>query len=189
MKQIIIWPFISRSSVALSHLPFPVIGSCRLVSFGDTKPYASASATSFSEVQLDGNTAHCIRYADTQHTTALRTLLWLHKHRLFDVGRNLLRSPTPTPLLKHDQPQQVAQDSVQMAFECVHSSLTLISLPAELFSYAQMEFQVFQFLLIVSWPVTGHYCEESGSLSFIPPHIQIFRYMDETPPRPEPSLL
>lgn len=74
-----------------------------------------------------------------------------------------------------------------MAFEYAHSTLTLTNLTVELFSHAQIELQVFQFLLIVSWSVTGHCCKESGSLSFIPPHIQIFRYTDEN--LPEPSLV
>ena len=148
---------------------FPCLRLLLAVSFGDTEPYASGSATLFSEDQFDGSTAHCIRYADPQHTMALRTVLWLQKHRLVEVGRHLLRSSTSTPLLKQDQPQQVAQDYVQMAFEYLHSSLTLTSLTVELLSYAQTEFQLFQFLPVASWPVSGHYSEESGSLFFIPP--------------------
>lgn len=170
------WPF-----------TFPCLRLWLAVSFGDTEPYASGSAALLSEVQFDGNTARRIRYADTQHTTALKTVLWLQKHRLVEVGRHLLRSSTPTPLLKQDQPQQVAQDCVQMAFVYLHGSLTLTNPTVELFSYVQMEFQVFQVLPIASRPVSRHYWEDSGSLIFIS-HTHSGNYTYWWDP-PKPSLL
>jgi len=39
------------------------------------------------------------------------------KHRIVEVGRDLWRSPIPTPLLKQSHLEQAAHDHVQMAFE------------------------------------------------------------------------
>ena len=89
---------------------FPCLRLLLAVSFGDTEPYASGSATLFSEDQFDGSTAHCIRYADPQHTMALRTVLWLQKHRLVEVGKGPLEVTRSNPLLRQGHLEPAAQD-------------------------------------------------------------------------------
>jgi len=42
---------------------------------------------------------------------------WSVLHRMAEVGRDLWRSSGPSPLLKQDHLEQVAQDHVQMASE------------------------------------------------------------------------
>lgn len=44
----------------------------------------------------------------------------MENHRIIDVGKDLLKSPCPNPLLKSGQLEQVAQDHVQWGFKYLH---------------------------------------------------------------------
>ena len=87
-------------------------------------------------------------------------------HRIVEVGRDLWRSSGPTTLLKQGHLEQVVQDCVQTAFEYLqglhHLSgqpVPVLSLPhsEKVFSDAQREPPVFQFVPTASCPVTGRH--------------------------------
>ncbi|PKU47740.1 hypothetical protein llap_1940 [Limosa lapponica baueri] len=48
------------------------------------------------------------------------TILISEHHRMVEVGRDIWRSSSPTPLLKQGHPEQVTQDHVPSAFEYLH---------------------------------------------------------------------
>lgn len=41
-------------------------------------------------------------------------------HRTIEVGRDLFRSSSPTPLLRQGQLKQITQDHIQSGYECLH---------------------------------------------------------------------
>ena len=77
--------------------------------------------------------------------------------RMVEVGRDLLRSSSPTPLHKQGQPEHVAQDRVQLGCEYLQGwslyslsghlcqYLTALTVKKVGFFYIQMEFRVFLF--------------------------------------------
>lgn len=91
--------------------------------------------------------------------------MWLSQrqnHRTVDVGRGLLRSPSPTPLPKQAQLQQAAQDHVWLSFKCLHKRRlpNLSGQPVPIFTTLTakkkiilhlMEAHMFQFMSIASW--------------------------------------
>ena len=118
-------------------------------------------------------------------------------HGMAEVGRDLWRSSSPTPLPKQGHLERIAQDCVQMAFEYLQGwrlhkvcgqPVPLLGHPhsEKVFPHVQEEPPVFHFVPIASCPVTGHLWKEAGSV-FLSPSLQIFMYTDKFPP--EGSLL
>ena len=98
---------------------------------------------------------------------------WSQNHRMAGVGRDLWRSPSPTPLSKQDHLEQVAQDCVQAGFEYLQrrrlhnpsgQPVPVLRHPQskEVLPHVQMELPMLQFVPISPCPVTGHHWKESG---------------------------
>jgi len=111
---------------------------------------------------------------------------------MLEVGRDLWRSSSPTPLLKRVHLQPVTQDCVQMGFEhvqgrrlhhlCGHPVPVLSNLHSEKMSAdVQTEPYLFQFVPTAHGSVTGHNWKQPGSVFFIS-YLQIFVYVDKIPP-------
>lgn len=83
-------------------------------------------------------------------------------------------------MIKHIQLEQVAQDVVQLGTEYLQgwricnfsgwlAPVFELSHSKKLWSYVQMDFQVFYF----KTPVTGHFTEGSDFLGFVPPDLVV----------------
>jgi len=79
------------------------------------------------------------------------------------VGRDLWRSSCPTPLLKQDHLEWLAQDHVQMAYQYLQGwrllnlsgkPVSALTYGKKVFPYVQMALAVVQFLPIASRPFT-----------------------------------
>ena len=88
-------------------------------------------------------------------------------HGMAEAGRDLFRSPCPTPLLKQGHPERVPQDCARTAFEYLHGGrlhdlsgqpVPVLGHPhsEKVFPDVQSEPPGFQFVPIASGPVTGH---------------------------------
>uniref|UniRef100_A0A8B9Q2H3 D-aminoacyl-tRNA deacylase 1 n=2 Tax=Apteryx owenii TaxID=8824 RepID=A0A8B9Q2H3_APTOW len=89
-------------------------------------------------------------------------------HRIAEVGRDLWRSSSSTPLLKQRHLEHIAQDHVQVAFENLQrrrlrnlsgQPVPMLCHPhsEKVFSHVQMELSVFQFVPVASCAVAGHH--------------------------------
>uniref|UniRef100_A0A8B9PTS4 Tectonin beta-propeller repeat containing 2 n=1 Tax=Apteryx owenii TaxID=8824 RepID=A0A8B9PTS4_APTOW len=89
-------------------------------------------------------------------------------HRIAEVGRDLWRSSSPTPLLKQGHLEHIVQDRIQACFEYLQRrrlhNLSGQPVPVlchphseKVFPHVQMEASVFQFVPVASRPVAGHH--------------------------------
>lgn len=81
------------------------------------------------------------------------------------VRKDLLRSPSLLPQLKHDQLQHIAQNmsswmvNISTEEEFITSLDSLPYCREDVFSCVHLQFPVFQFVLVASCPVTTQHSE------------------------------
>jgi len=105
----------------------------------------------------------------------------LGNHKIVQLGRDHLRSSSPTTLLKQSQLEQVKPRAVSSDLEYLHR-WTLHNVSGQLvpvfdqshrkkvFCCVQMEFYVFHFVLITFCPVSGHHGRKPRSFLCIVSH-------------------
>ena len=94
--------------------------------------------------------------------------------RMAGIGRDLWRSPCPTPLLEQAPPEQghraASRQGVNVPGKGLHTlpgqPVPLLWHPhrRDLFSHIEVELPVFQLVPVAPCPVIGHYRKESGPI-------------------------
>ena len=105
------------------------------------------------------------------------------------IGKDLLRSSSLTPCSSYSRwprTMSIWLLSISTDQDFTTSVRNLTTHSKDLFSCVHLEFLVFQFVPVVSCPVTGNHWEESGSLLFIP-SLQVFIHIGKI--SSEPSFL
>lgn len=91
------------------------------------------------------------------------------------VGRDLLRSSSPTSLPKQVHLKQVGEERIQTGFEDLQRrrlhNLSGKVVPGlcppqskEIFPHIEMDFLVFQFVPVAPCPIAGHHWKEPGPI-------------------------
>lgn len=110
----------------------------------------------------------------------------LQSHRVVEVGRDLCRSSSPTPLIKQSHLQHIVQDPIQAIFGIFRDGDATTS-PGnqlchshckEVFPSIQMEFPVFHFVPVASCGLSGHHRKEPDSI-LLTPSLKVFVYTDK----------